>query len=204
MKRTLQRVIQLLFLALFVFLVFTGKPQLWMGLFILGVIASFLLGRVFCGWACSINTVLTGITWVKRKLHIQNIKIPDFMKKTWVRLLMMALFVAAFMAVMLTGRKLPVLPILFAGAVILTFFFPEELWHRYLCPYGTILNLPAAASKLKMTIDPQKCNNCGACLRTCPAKAVEKKETHHEISKRDCLICFACSEKCRQDAISYK
>ncbi|NLC33496.1 MAG: 4Fe-4S binding protein, partial [Clostridiales bacterium] len=48
-----------------------------------------------------------------------------------------------------------------------------------------------------------KCNNCGACMRVCPAKAVEKLDKHH-IVKTDCLVCMDCVTNCRQQAISYK
>lgn len=204
MKKALQRIVQILFLALFIFLIIAGKVQIWMGLFLLGILASFLLGRIYCGWLCSINTVMTGVTWIKKKLHIKSLKIPVFLTKAWVRYTALGLFAVAFIVTMITGKKLPVLPVLFALGVLLTFLFPEELWHRYLCPYGTLLHLPAKTAKFHMTIDAQKCNNCGACMRVCPAKAVEKQETRHEISKSDCIVCMECSRKCKQEAIRYQ
>ncbi|MDD4493695.1 MAG: 4Fe-4S binding protein [Eubacteriales bacterium] len=204
MKKTLQRIIQVIILALFIFLIIKGKVQLWMGLLLLGIVASFLLGRIYCGWLCSINTVMIGVTWIKKKLHIKSVKTPSFFKKAWVRYAALGIFVAVFIFTMATGKKLPVLPILFVIGILLTFVFHEELWHRYLCPYGTIMHFPAKASKYRMTIDSDKCNNCGVCVRVCPAKAVEKHEDYHEIHKSDCLVCLECSRKCKQEAISYK
>lgn len=204
MKRYLQAVIQIAFLALFIFLLANGKAQLWMGLFLLGIIASLLLGRVYCGWICSINTVLKGITWIKKKLHIKSLNTPQFLTKPWVRFLALGLFVVIFIFTMVTGKRLPVLPILFAIGVILTFFFPESLWHCYLCPYGTIIRIPALKSAHYMSINAGKCNNCGACKRVCPSKAIVKNESHHEIIKGDCLVCMDCSIICKQHAISYK
>lgn len=175
-----------------------------MGLFLLGIVASFLLGRIYCGWFCSINTVLTGVTWIKKRLHIKSMKTPAFLTKTWVRYLALSLFLTAFIFAMITGRKIPVLPVLFGLGLLLTFVFPEELWHRYLCPYGTIISLSASKSKYRMLIDSEKCNNCGVCMRVCPAKAVVKHVHHHEIIKKDCLVCMECSKKCSQNAINYK
>lgn len=203
MKKILQIIIQIAFLALFIFLFISGKVQLWMGLFLLGVIASFILGRVYCGWACSINTVLRAMTWVKKKLHIKSLKIPCFLKKPWIRYAILGLFAAFFIFTLVTGKKLPVLPILFVISILFTFLFPEELWHRYLCPYGTILNLPARKSMHSMQIDAQKCNNCGKCKRVCPAVAIEKGKESHQINKNDCLVCMECARNCPQNAISY-
>lgn len=203
MKKRLQIGIQVLFLILFIFLLIIGKPQLWMGLFLVGVVASFFWGRVYCGWVCSINTVLRGVTWIKKKLRIKSSEIPEFLTKPWVRFSALGLFGAVFVLTIVTGKKLPVLPFLFALGVILTFIYPEELWHRYLCPYGTILSFPGSKSTHYLSVDENLCNNCGACKRVCPAAAILKHENHHEIIKSDCLLCLDCTRVCRQDAISY-
>ena len=203
MKKNLQFSLQAIFLALFVFLIVNGKVQLWKGLFVLSVLAIFLLGRVYCGWICPISTVMRGITWIKKKLHIKSVRIPAWLIKPWTRILVLGLFIAVFIFTMVSGKKLPVLPILFAVGVVLTLFFPEELWHRYLCPYGTTMSILARKSKYAMTITPELCNSCGMCMRVCPAKAVEKHEGYYEILKRDCLVCMECSRLCKQKAISY-
>lgn len=96
MKRSLQIVIQIAFLALFIFLLVKGKAQLWMRIFLLGILGSFLLGRIYCGWFCSINTVLKGVTWIKKKLHMKSLKSPQFLTKPWVRFLAFGLFVTVF------------------------------------------------------------------------------------------------------------
>lgn len=204
MKRTLQILIQIAFLALFIFLIIVGKVQLWMGVFILGLLASLFLGRIYCGWICPINTAMIGVTWVKKKLHLKSLKIPNFLKKTGVRYLALALFILAFVFTLVSGKKLPILPLLFAIGVVITFLFPEELWHRYLCPYGTILHLPAKLSRRKLSVDPDQCNNCGACIRICPAVAVAKGKHNHEIIKEDCILCMKCIDNCKQGAIGYQ
>ena len=203
MKKILQLIIQIVFLVLFIFLFVSGKVQLWMGLFLLGIVASLLLGRIFCGWICPINTVMNAVTWIKKKLHIKSFTIPPFLIKPWVRFIALGLFIAVFIFTIVSGNKLPVLPLLFALGILLTFFFPEELWHRYLCPFGAIFSYPASKSRHTMIINTDKCNNCGACKRVCPTKAVEKKEKHN-IIKGECLVCIECSRSCKQNAISYK
>lgn len=203
MKKYLQFVLQIVFLALFIFLIINGKVQLWMGLFIISILATLLLGRVYCGWICPINTVMRSITWIKKKLHIISIVIPVWLTKPWIRIFVLVMFIAVFIFTMVSGKKLPVLPILFAIGIILTLFFPDELWHRYLCPYGMIMSIPARKSKHSMVIEPDLCNSCGMCKRVCPAKAIEKRKLHYEILKNDCIVCMERSRVCKQKSVSY-
>lgn len=192
------------FLALFLFLIINGKVQLWMGLFVISIFTALLLGRVYCGWICPINTVMRGIAWTKKKLHIKSARIPAWLTKPWVRILVLGLFIAVFIFVMVSGKNLPVLPLLLTIGIILTLFFPEELWHRYLCPYGMIMSISARKPKHAMAIDPDLCNSCGMCKRVCPAKAVERHELNYKILKADCIVCMECFRVCRQKSISYR
>jgi len=203
MKKLVQRSIQILFLALFVVLTVKGKIQIWMAIFVVSALASLLFSRFYCGWLCPINTVLKPVTWAKKKLHIKSCKIPNFLKKTWVRIFMLVLFLGILAFTLKTGKKLPVLPISVALGFVLTLFFPEELWHRYLCPYGTILSLPSRKAKYGMKIDQEKCISCGKCMKVCPSVAITKEEKKYSITKNDCLVCRACSEVCPVDAITY-
>lgn len=204
MKSKLQLICQFLFLALFIILIATGRVQFWVGLFLLGIPASLFLGRIYCGWLCPISTVMNGVTWIKKKLGLKGQKTPQALTRPWIRYLVLALFIAAFAFSMITGRQIPALPALFAAGVILTFFFPGELWHRYICPFGTILSLPASKAQLVMLIDEEKCNRCGICKRVCPGNTVEVKEKIYTINKKECLICFECSKNCKQEAITYR
>lgn len=175
-----------------------------MGLFLLGILASFVFGRFYCGWICSINTAMGGVNWIKRKLKIKSLPILEVLTKPWVRTIAFGLFVAAFAMTMATGKKLPVLPVLFFLGILLTLLFPEELWHRHLCPYGTLLKGSSLKASKGMQVDEDLCNNCGACMRVCPAKAVVKEETTHRISNSDCLLCMKCVNSCKKNAIQYQ
>ncbi len=55
---------------------------------------------------------------------------------------------------------------------------------------------------ISISIDPERCTGCGACLRVCPSEAIkgERKKVHH-LDKERCIKCKACYEACRFDAI---
>lgn len=204
MKKNIQRLIQIIFLALFIILFLKGKVQAWAVILLLGITASFIFGRFYCGWACSINTVLVGVTWIKKKLNIKNASIPEFFLKPWVRYMPLSLFIAAFLFTAATGKKLPVLPLLFVIGVLITLIYPEEFWHRYLCPFGMMLSLSSLRAKHGMQINEDLCIGCGACRSVCPATAVEKNGTKYKIHKPDCLVCMKCETRCKKSAICYK
>jgi ferredoxin-type protein NapH len=203
MRKAVHIILQVIFLVLFIILVITGKVQIWMGIFGVGVIVSIFFSRLYCGWVCPINTLTRSVSWVKRKLSIRGFKIPKFLKKTWVRYFALGLFAALFVFAMATGKKLPVLPAAIIIGVVLTLFFPEELWHRYLCPYGVIFSLVSKKSLYLVRINEDACTNCGVCQRVCPAGAIAKDSGSYKIKKEACLVCLDCSEKCKQKAIDY-
>lgn len=201
--KKLQITLQIFFLALFAFLAITGKAQVWVGVFIAGLIVSLFFGRLYCGWVCPINTLAGSITRIKRKLRLRN-RTPEFLKKPVVRYTVFALFIGVFVLTMVSGKKLPVLPALLIIGAVLTILFTEELWHRYLCPYGTLFHFVARKPLYGMNINDTACTNCGMCSKVCPAGAVDKKDGYYKIKGNACLLCFDCTEKCGQKAIFYE
>lgn len=204
MRRLLQLIIQVLFLILFLLLIAMSRIHLWMGLFVLGIIMAARFSRIYCGWICPINTAMTFISWLKMRLHLKSIEKPTFLLKPWVRFIALAAFLAAFLVSIVSGVKLPVLPVLFMLGIITVSIFPADLWHRNLCPFGTLLSLPARLSKHSMRINPDKCVNCGICSKVCPAESVKRLDDSHHIIKDECLVCMKCARECPKKAIAYQ
>ncbi len=176
-----------------------------MGLFALSVILALFYGRFYCGWLCPINTLMKTVTGIKRKLKFGKLKIPRLLTHPFFRYGFLALFLLAFGVVMKTGRKLPVLPALLILGTGLTFFFPEELWHRYLCPYGTILHFTGARAGRSLNVDTGRCSSCGSCGRVCSGGAVrEAAEGKYDLERGLCLLCLDCIDQCPQRAIYYR
>lgn len=206
MIRHLQKLVQFIFLLLFFLLLLLNKVQIWMVVFLTGLIASYFFGRFYCGWLCPINTLMRWISILKNKLHIKSIRIPQIMTKPQVRILILILFLATFIFTILTHKKLPVLPAILILALVITMIFPEQLWHRYLCPYGTILRIPASKSRYRISINKDLCNGCGICQRVCPASTIthESKGSSPVIYIEECLLCMDCVDRCRQNAMQFE
>lgn len=172
--------------------------------FLAGVLISTRLGRIYCGLVCPINTAMIFIAYLKKKTKLKSLRIPSLLTHPLIRSLILLLFIATFFVSMRFELQIPVLPLLFALGIILALFFPPQLWHRFLCPYGTILKLSSQQTKSSIKIDYQHCNNCSLCQKVCPAEAVSYHHQKYAIIKNDCLICFKCSDKCPKNAIAYQ
>ncbi len=74
-------------------------------------------------------------------------------------------------------------------------------WCNTVCPVGTVLGALSRFSLLKVSIDTDKCVNCGLCARNCKAACIDFK--NHAIDYSRCVACMDCLGKCSTHAISY-
>jgi NADH:ubiquinone oxidoreductase subunit F (NADH-binding)/(2Fe-2S) ferredoxin len=55
---------------------------------------------------------------------------------------------------------------------------------------------------ISLSIDPEKCTGCGACVRVCPVDAIAgEKKKPHQLDGDKCVKCRACFEACKFDAV---
>ncbi|MDD2396502.1 MAG: 4Fe-4S dicluster domain-containing protein [Tissierellia bacterium] len=200
-----RKIIQVITLIIFVALIVLGKVQLWMAVFLGGLLLSTVKGRLYCGYVCPINTVMEIVDNDAAKRKRKRFKTPKWAKSNIVRVGILVLFFIIFVFIQKTGKKLPVLPALFALGIILTVFFEPSFWHRYLCPYGTLFSLFSKKSKVGYTISEEGCIKCGMCVKNCPADAIKQgeKNTVPYIIQSDCIVCGKCEAVCPTKVISY-
>lgn len=200
-----QRVIQIFFLAAFVTLIAIGKVHIWMFIFLGSSIAAIILGRFYCGWVCPINTIIDGVNWFYRKLGIERRRPPRWAKSPALRYTVFLLFIGIMVLGIKTGEKFPVLPALTILGTIFTLIFIPAFWHRYLCPYGTLLNITGSLARHYWRVNENDCIKCGVCKKVCPGEAIEMegKKDFPQINKGLCLECNICIRACPQNAIRY-
>lgn len=199
-----RNLIQLFFLIVFTILVFRGFTQLWIIIFGISLLISLFWGRFYCGWICPINTVIRIKDWIYKKLGINVIKTPKFVKKSWLRWIILLLFVISIFISRRNNIQLNMLLYVLIAAFIITLIFDEEIWHKYLCPYGALMSLTNKANSKKLEIDEQKCKKCGLCVQNCPNNIIEITQEKQNIAESECLYCFKCQDVCEFDAISYQ
>ncbi len=193
-----------LFLVLFIVLSAMRKINLWMGVFLIGVGLSVLFGRIYCGWACPMATLMRPIAFVYKKLGIKRIPGPGLLKNSFVRYGLLAATLVAMMLIKRSGSGFPLLPAVVALSLLVSLVFEESFWHAHLCPYGTILNLTSRFARWGVRIAPSACVACGQCLKACPAEAIRTDEDRKRfVVARDCLVCGACFNPCPTNTIDY-
>ncbi len=203
-SKKMQILLQILFLGFFVFLTVRGDVRVWLLVFAALFLLSLVFSRFYCGYVCPINTVMKPVSFLKRKFGKKGASIPRFMKRPIVRYGFLVVVIGFMVFSAVTGRELPVLPVLIGLGFVMTVFFPEQFFHRHLCPFGAMLKLPGKASCMAVRIEPKDCTNCGVCARVCPSGAAHEATDVHEIAKDECLVCMECVRACPVKTIRYQ
>ena len=87
------------------------------------------------------------------------------------------------------------LAVLIAMLIACVFIF--RAFCRFICPLGAIYSLFSKIALLGVRVDTNKCNNCGACVKTC-------KMDIKNVGDRECIQCGECINVCPEKAITFK
>ncbi len=77
-----------------------------------------------------------------------------------------------------------------------------RFWCRVLCPLGALLGIFSKFNILELSKDEKKCTHCGACVKTCQGAA--SPEPGEQWQNSECLLCFNCTNTCKEDALSFR
>ncbi len=85
------------------------------------------------------------------------------------------------------------LKIIILVAVVVAGIVIERFWCRVICPLGAIFGLFNSTSLVKMKVNQQNCNDCGVCIKICPAHI----DIHKEANSPECIRCLKCTSTCK-------
>ena len=199
-------IIRILFLALFIFLLANGKVLLWLALFAVSLVAALIFGRVYCGYACPMNTLMIPIEWLSKKLKLQTADTPKWLKNgyfTWITL-------GISVAVMLLSKRLlhvdlPILPFWLVMSILITLRYKPAVFHNLICPFGVLQRSFGRFARLSQKVDKDACVGCKLCEKACPSNAivVSSEDKKAVINTALCHQCIKCQQVCPKDAIHY-
>ena len=198
--------IRVFFLLLFLFLVINGKMMLWLALFGSGLIAAVLFGRVYCGYACPMNTIMIPTAWLSKKLAWQTDTSPEWIsseKCGWFSLIGSRVLMLSARRVL--DRNLPILLIWLVAALLTTLRYKPSVFHNQICPFGVLQKAFGRFALISKKVKKEGCIGCTLCEKVCPSNAiiVEKEEKKAEINKEYCFQCTNCQQICPARSIQY-
>ena len=170
-------------------------------------IAAILFGRIFCSYICPLNFLLELIP-VKKKKILQTKMLPAVALAIVLVLsaiLSVPVFniaspVFALMRVLIFGVGIEI--ILFAMVICAAFIWGQKIWCRTLCPLGAIYGLLGVKRLLKVSVDKNKCINCGRCEKVCSMGTSPLKNDFAD--KFLCTNCGDCIDSCPKKALTFK
>lgn len=199
-------IIRILFLALFIFLLANGKVTLWLALYTISLILALIVGRVYCGYVCPMNTLMLPVEWLSKKLKLQTAKTPKWLKNgyfTWITL------VISIAAILFSKRllhiNLPILPLWIIISMLVTLRYKPAVFHNLICPFGSLQKVFGRFTRMSEKVNKDTCVGCRLCERVCPSNAivVSVEDNKAEITTALCHQCTNCSQICPKNAVRY-
>ena len=205
----MKRVMMIRAAALLVFLVLilTGRPVLWLLGFVLSLLVATRYGRFYCGYLCPINTVMTPLDKALKQQKRSRQAAPQWLVSGWLPWLTLILSAAlALLTARAKGRPFPVLLLWLGAGALMTLRYKPEVFHNKVCPYGALQKVAGSFSKNGHQVAPSLCQGHRACEKACLAQAVvyDTGRGHASVDVALCHQCGRCAQACPSKAISYQ
>lgn len=194
----------------------------WLGVLVL--LATLLLGRVFCGWVCPLGTLQQLVSWLagpRRRLRPRlNRYRPWFAVKYLVLLVLLVLAaagadhlgwldpipllhraVASGLRPWWHGTPAPGGWVAFGLllAILLASAWMPRFFCRALCPLGATLGVAARLAPLRIRRDGDACTGCTLCTFAC--QGADEPLGEHRVS--ECHVCLNCLDSCTEASLRY-
>lgn len=181
------------------------------------VVISWIWGKSFCSWLCPIGTLSEALWRLGKRLFKKNYLPPrglDMALRS-LKYILFGLFLlavgsmsAAAIESFLGGpygiiadvkmlnffRHLSLTAATVLSLLAVASLFIQNLWCRYLCPYGALLALPALLSPGKIRRNADSCIDCAKCAKACPARLPVDKLL--VVRSAECTSCLECVAVC--------
>jgi ferredoxin-type protein NapH len=172
------------------------------------VIITTMLGRVFCGWICPLNTVFE-FTGMLMKPYIRimgNDWTPYWLLGTFlitaavtrqpVFTILSPIGVAS--RAMAFGAGIEILSVI---VLVLLEFYRQKFWCRMLCPVGAFYGLLGSWRLLHVAVNTVQCTQCGRCHAAC-SMGIDIGSSN-QWDRLACTNCGDCVTACTRYAVYY-
>jgi len=184
------------------------------------VIATLLLGRVFCSWICPMGLLSEGITALRAGLARFGVNLYAGRASNGLKYIILAtgllfgllasvryffwIYPPRILSDCLRDSLVGSVSdkaVVFIGVVLLCeLLFVERLWCRCLCPGGALYSLLGRWRIVRIWRDPETCTSCLECDRACPHDLTPS----HLPLEGECDNCGLCRATCEPRALHYQ
>jgi len=194
--------VRIFFLGLILYLWYIGKTDIWGPLVFLGLLATPLFGRLYCGWLCPVSTSIDLIRPALPEPPLQKY-VPQMLDKK-VNAVLFLLMLGYIIFFIKTNWGIPFFILMIPFGIILTFFFSESCAHRN-CLVGIIYSWLARFSRKTYRSNTETCALCLHCITVCPTNCLDLVAGDRiKTDKKNCLCCGKCVSVCPKNAIAYQ
>ncbi len=179
------------------------------------LVMSWLLRRSFCSWLCPVGTLSEELWKFGRRTFGRNWRFPRSLDIPFrsLKYLVFAFFLYAALSMPAEAiaefqrspfgvladvkmlnffRELGVTAAIVLAVLIIGSIFVQNLWCRYLCPYGALIGLVSWLSPTRIRRFEQACIDCAKCAKACPSHlAVDKLISIRSVECTGCLECLS-------------
>jgi len=178
---------------------------------LLGLAATLVFPRPFCGWVCPLGTMFDFIGEIGRVTKIAAKPIPHWLNEKLrvfaygvaIILILMTLVQGslacisacpAFWICSKFSAGIPIITILFLFIILILSLRVKRGFCRFVCPYGALTGLLMPLTRYKIQGNLEVCINCRLCYRACPMGIDFLAE--FEIKSPHCISCGECKMAC--------
>jgi polyferredoxin len=183
------------------------------------LVTAFLARKAFCSWVCPVGALSRGLEWLGRKtlwrrrwpavprwldVPLSTLKYVLFGFFGWSVLSMPLAGIEQFLKLPYNAAADAKMLFFFAspsgtallviGFLVVLSLVVKHAWCRWLCPYGGLLGIVSFLSPLSVRRDPDRCNDCRACTRACPAEI--RVHAKLRVLSPECTGCLSCVAAC--------
>jgi len=205
----------------------SGSWKLWgpLTLGFLWLALTLAIGQAWCSWGCFYGGLDDGFSRVLKKPLWKRFRLPPRWRDLPAAIL---LFTAlASLSSMLPVFCLWLCPLKFttafldtygptrwiqialftgiggAALVVLPVVLKKRVFCGLICPFGAWQAFFGRMSPFRVTINPDRCNQCGLCVRACPTFVLEEDSPARQDVSAYCNRCGECIDACPTGGITY-
>ncbi|MFA7361160.1 MAG: 4Fe-4S binding protein [Candidatus Kapaibacterium sp.] len=193
------------------------RPQFLATLSVIGVM-SLVVGKGFCGTVCPVGALQELLYRIPLFMKLKQIKVPFKITNT-VRIALFILFlIVAFAFATSTYFYYNLFDLIhwefemqwiefiqfmiFLVIVLSVSLFSYRPFCYFICPMGLYTWVLEHTAPLKVRVNKDVCNSCGACEKASPCNAVTGIVEGNKL-RADCHLCGDCIKSCSQSALYF-